>query len=118
MHARKSLLFDNSGRPWLKKNALNAFDVTMGGYDGAEICELVGLYILNNLQSRKELESVGLYRDDGLAVIRKHSGSQADKVRKQLIRTFQSFGLKITVETNLKAVNYLDINLNLDTGAY
>ncbi len=25
------------------------FDVTMGSYDGAEICELVGLFILNNL---------------------------------------------------------------------
>ena len=25
------------------------FDVTMGSYDGAETCELVGLFILNNL---------------------------------------------------------------------
>ena len=26
------------------------FDVTMGSFDGAEICELVGLYILYKLE--------------------------------------------------------------------
>ena len=40
-HARKSYLFQN-GNPWVKKNDEN-FDVTMGSYDGAEVCELVGL---------------------------------------------------------------------------
>ena len=35
-HARKSLLF-NHGRPWIKNNNSNLFDVTMGSYDGAEI---------------------------------------------------------------------------------
>ena len=47
-HARKSLLFNN-GKPWIKNNNSNLFDVTMGSYDGAEICELVGLFILNHL---------------------------------------------------------------------
>ena len=46
-HARKSLLFSN-GKPWTK-NSSNLFDVTMGSYDGAEICELVGLFILKQL---------------------------------------------------------------------
>ena len=47
-HTRKSLLFNN-GKPWIKNNNSNLFDVTMGTYDGAEICELVGLFILNHL---------------------------------------------------------------------
>ena len=47
-HARKPFLF-NRGKPWIKSNNSNLFDVTMGSYDGAEICELVGLFILNNL---------------------------------------------------------------------
>ena len=47
-HARKSLLF-NDGKPWTKKDSSSLFDVTMGSHDGAEICELVGLFILNNL---------------------------------------------------------------------
>ncbi len=47
-HARKSVLF-NDGKPWTKKDSNSLFDVTMGSYDGAEICELVGLFILNKL---------------------------------------------------------------------
>ena len=47
-HARKSLL-SNHGKPWIKNNNSNLFDVTMGSYDEVEICELVGLFILNPL---------------------------------------------------------------------
>ena len=39
----KSLLFLWQTKTWVKKNSNNCFDVTMGSYDGAEICELVGL---------------------------------------------------------------------------
>ena len=38
-HARKFLLYDNS-EPWVKKDS-GLFDVSMGAYDGAEVCELV-----------------------------------------------------------------------------
>ena len=41
-HCRKSLLFSQNNA-WVKKDNPE-FDVTMGSYDGAEICELVGLY--------------------------------------------------------------------------
>ena len=39
----------------------------MGSYQGAEVCELVGLYILFELKSL-EID-LGLYRDDGLGVL-------------------------------------------------
>ena len=48
-HSRKSLLF-NEKSTWTKKD-WTMFDVTMGSFDGAEICELVGLYTLNLLSS-------------------------------------------------------------------
>ena len=48
-HARRSLLF-NHGIPWVKKEEEN-FDVTMGAYDGAEICELVGIFRPNLARS-------------------------------------------------------------------
>ena len=41
----------------------------MDSYDGAEICELVGLFIFNNLGQKFGKENIGLYRDDGLAII-------------------------------------------------
>ena len=50
MHARRSLLF-HGGATWIKKDGSD-FDVTMGSYDGAEVCELVGLYMLHLLSQR------------------------------------------------------------------
>lgn len=64
--ARKSLLFEHSKSTWVKKGANPSFDVTIGSFDGAETCELVGLYILNKLSSIININNVGLYRDDGL----------------------------------------------------
>ena len=45
MHSRKSLLFSDNDI-WVKKDN-PYFDVTMGSFNGAEVCELVGLYLLN-----------------------------------------------------------------------
>ena len=50
------------------KDYKNLFDVTMGSYDGAEVCELVGLFILKHLGEKFGKENIGLYRDDGLAM--------------------------------------------------
>ena len=66
MHARQSLLFTNDSA-WIKKSKDPSFDVTMGSFDGVEICELVGLYILNLLARKFGKDNIGLYRDDGLA---------------------------------------------------
>ena len=42
---KKTLLFSDE-KPWIKKLD-KQFDVSMGSWDGAEICELVGLYLLS-----------------------------------------------------------------------
>ena len=89
----------------------------MGSYDGAEVSELVGLFILNRLKDRFG-EDVGLYRDDGLAVINTKSGRLCDKERKELIRIFDDFGLKITVLTNQTRTNFLDLTFDLTNGTY
>ena len=47
-----------------------SFDVTMGSFDGAELCELIGIYIQSLLTDSIELitkENIGLYQDNGLA---------------------------------------------------
>ena len=43
-HARESLLF-NDQQTWIKRDS-GLFDVTIGPYDGVEVCELVGNYLL------------------------------------------------------------------------
>ena len=116
MHARKSLLFNNN-RTWTKRNSTNLFDVTMGSYDGAEICELVGLFILSELEKRFGT-NIGLYRDDGLAAISTTSGRLADRARKDLIEIFKQFNLKVTATANLKRVDFLDITFDLTDNTY
>ena len=99
--ARKSLLF-NKDETWVKKGDDTLLDVTIGSFDGAEICELVGLYLLDKLSSLIGRKNVGLYRDDGLAAINSSSGPVLDKMRKNIIALFKNEGLSITIETNLK----------------
>ena len=117
MHCRKSLLFDND-IAWVKNNNNNMFDITMGSYDGAEICELVGLFLLNTLSKKYGLNNIGLYRDDGLALFKQTSGPQAERTRKEITKTFKNHGLSITIQSNLKTVNFLDVTLNLTDGTH
>ena len=65
IHSRKTILFDKN-EPWVKKGDSPMFDVAIGCYDGAEVCELVGLYILHKLSSQFPEGDISLYRDDGL----------------------------------------------------
>ena len=70
------------------------FDITLGSYDGAEICEFVGLYILYFLGKAYGIRNLGLYWDGGLACLDKISGPASGKIRKDMIRTFrENFGL-------------------------
>ena len=72
LHSRKSLLFSKStygeekNTAWTKKNGV--FDVTIGAPDRAEICELLGLLILNEVKNEFKMLDFGHYRDVGLAV--------------------------------------------------
>ena len=61
MHSRKSLLFD-SNNIWIKKGGAPNFDASMGCYDGPEICELLGLRILQVLGEKYGINKIGLYR--------------------------------------------------------
>ena len=62
---------------------------------------------------------IGLYRDDGLpAIIKNKSARLADKTRKELQKGFEQFCLKITAESNLHVVNFLDVTFDLYTWKY
>lgn len=114
IEAKNSILVHNDNL-WSKKSN-NMFDITMGSFDGAESCELVGLFILHIIN--KELDgNFGLYRDDGLGAIRS-SPRQAENLKKKLCAIFRRLDLKITVETNKNKVDYLDITLDIKNGTY
>ena len=97
INTKKTLLFHHQ-QPWMKKNREEDFEVPMGCYDGAEICELVGTFIFNKISPiMQEQNNVGLYRDDGLGIFR---------------------NLSITLTTNITSANYLDVNFDLTKGIY
>ena len=64
------------------------------------------------------MTNVGLYRDDGLALIPGTNRRDADIARKRLFNVFRQISLKITVEINHQIVNFLDITLNLNNGKF
>ena len=101
----------------MKKNNPE-FDVTMGAYDGAEVCELVGLFLLNKIKKECAGLELGLYRDDGLGVTRNLPGPQLEKLRKKLFALFKSCGLQITLDCNLQQVDFLDVTFNLQSEKY
>ena len=90
MHSRQSLLFSNNDI-WLKKDNPN-FDVTMGNFDVSEVCELVGLYLLNILKRKFGGKNLGLYRDDGLTCFENKSGPELEKSKRRYVKF-----LKVTV---------------------
>ena len=89
----------------------------MGAYDGAEVCELVEIFILYQLSRICNKNSIGLYRDNGLAVFRHTNGPQEEKIKKHFQIIFRKKNLSIIVKCNLKILDYLDVTLNLSDGS-
>ena len=92
-HCRKSLFHNNVA--WREKTTTSCFDVTIGGYDGAEVCELVGTFIFSKLENIIGKKNTGLYRDDGLVVLRNMNARGIDKIRKIIIKMFKDIGFNL-----------------------
>ena len=114
MQARKSVLI-HKDEPWSKKEG-DSFDVTVGADDGAEACELVGLYVLS-LLVHLTYGKAALFRDDGVMAVR-GSPRQAEAKKKEVAAILKSTGIDITIQCNLKVVDFLDLTLDLNTGTY
>ena len=114
-HARKSHFFSNE-KPWMKREG-NLFDVTLGEYNGAEVCELVGIFMLNKI-SEKYDKNIGVYRDDGLALFKNISGPESESIKNNFQSLFKKYGLEIIIECNKKVVDLLDVTFNLKDGTY
>ena len=112
--ACESFLY-HEGIPWVKRGEKN-FDVGMGAFHGAQVCEVIGLFILSKLEALPNFDTI-LYRDDGLAVT-SSTPRQQEKLRQKIIQIFGKHDMKITIEINLKRVDYLDVTLDLETGLF
>ena len=115
-HCQNFLLFCTD-KVWFKKSDPE-FDVTMGSFDGSEICELVGRYLLNQLSIILPVESFGLYRDDSLAILSGISELDCERIIKNIKNLFKTNNLKITIEAGMQQTDFLDVTFNVDNGKY
>ena len=108
-HSRKTLHFHNN-QPSEKYGELD-FDILIGCYDGAEVCELVGIFILNKLSNIICKNSIGLYRDNSLGVPWKIFEPQIEQIKKESTKIFKDCGLLITATSSIISVDFLDVTL-------
>ena len=114
--SRKTLLF-NENKPWLKRCGDEDFDVPMGFYDGAEVCELVGLPTEKSFEHRRK-KSISLYRDDGVAVLQNLSSPQIERKHQNITKMLETAGLNTTIQAGLRIVNFRNMQHNLNNGAH
>ena len=87
----------------------------MSSFDGAETCELVGSFVLSQLQQLNI--NIGLYREDGLAVVNS-TPKAIENIKTDICRIFNSNGLCITIKAYQKIIDFLDITFNLNQFSY
>ena len=77
-------------------------------YHGSEVCELLGLFILNELIIDKKIykSNCCLYRDDGLPIFKKRSPRIIDQLRKSITKSFQKHNLKVKIEISTPRVDF------------
>ena len=74
--------------------------------------------MLNVLPKKYNKNDFGLHRDEGLVVLKNKSGSKSEQVKKNIQKIFKEHGLDVTIQCNIKVVNYLDVTFNLNDGTY
>ena len=86
----------------------------MGSFDGTEVCEVIGLYLLNKIKPVLGSNNVGLHRNDVLAIVHTVNAPKVDRLRQDTIGLFRDEGLSIASDTNLIEKDFLDRSLNLN----
>ena len=61
---------------------------------------------------------MGLYRDEGLVLFKDKSGPELEKIKTAVQSIFWENKLKITIQCNLKIVDYLEVSFNLRDSSY
>ena len=90
----------------------------MGSFFGAELCDLIGLYALSSLKHLYKNNEIGLYRDDGLAIINRKNNQELERLKKNTIKTFNELGFKITIDIGTTKCNFLDISLDTSNNTF
>ena len=86
--------------------------MAQGSFDSAECSDLVGLFLLSELEKENLNANLGLYRDDGLGITM-GTPQQNENIKKAICKFFRNHGLEVTAAANKKKDQFLDIELDL-----
>lgn len=100
----------------VKKSSGGNFDVHQGSFDGVEVFELMGIFILSKVNKIFLIGSNGIYWEEVVIVIQDNKRCH-DSIRLKLSKLFKVLDFDITVEMNRKAFQYLDSEFDLLAGA-
>ena len=89
-----------------------------GCCDAADVCELVGIFILRKLSNTIDKYSICLCCDDGRGVFEKLSGPQIEQRKKKNINIFKDCRLLTTVTSNITNEVFLSLTSNLKSDSY
>ena len=68
-YKKNNIPFQKMATIWQRKHVdeerADLFDIAMGAYDGAELCELVGIFLSEEISEISNEGDIELYRDDG-----------------------------------------------------
>ena len=95
---------------------MSLIDITMGGLDGAEKCDLVRLFLPSLLNELKDIK-VGLYRGNG-AALTKLKPNEAERLKNKIFKVVKPQELDITIQANLESILFLDVKVDLKTGTH
>ena len=65
----------------------------MSSFHGAETPDVIGLYLLDKVNTVTGLSNIGLYRDEGLGVIDQTSRAHRERLKKKKTKAFKDIGL-------------------------
>ena len=52
---------------------------------------------------------IGLYRDDGLAIIKYKNNQDLENIKKQTVKIYKDIDFRITIDIGMTTRNFLDI---------
>ena len=61
----------------------------MESFEGAELCELIGIYIQSILAKITSKRDMSLYRGNGLLGLKNKNGQETDKIRKRIVKSLK-----------------------------
>ena len=87
--------------------------MSIGSFDGAKICELIGCLLLHSLSNIIDPSYHSLYGDDVLIIGDNCIPRKGDVIRKKLYWLINKFDFKLDIQNNFKITEFSDITFSL-----